>query len=69
MNKTNRDLLVNFCAKVAVKAPKIESYIIVYQTKKGIIKTQRCGDWVIQSGLLNVVQGVIQKGFVTQEPE
>lgn len=63
MKTEDRDLLVSCCAKVACKAGKITSYVIVYQTKNGVIHTQRGGSATQQIGLVKLAKGNIVRGF------
>ena len=63
MNQRQRDELVTQCAKMASKAPKITAYVIVYETKKGVVITYRCGSSAAQAGLTRVAEGNIMRGF------
>ena len=61
------DDLVNFCGKMACKAEKITAYVIVYETKKGVIHTQRSGSAAAQAGLTKVAESNIMRCFTVPE--
>ena len=63
MKNAQADDLVGYCAKMAAKAPKITAYVIVYETKKGVIHTQRSGSAAAQAGLVKVAESNIMRGF------
>lgn len=63
MKQKQQDELVDQCAKIAAKAPKITAYVLVYETKNGVIHTQRSGSWAAQAGLTKVAETNIMGGF------
>jgi len=63
MKGQQADDLVNFCGKMACKAEKITAYVIVYETKKGVVHTVRAGSVSSQAGLLKVADQNIMRCF------
>ena len=63
MHGEQADRLVAQCAKMASKTAKITPYVIVYETKNGVIHTQRGGSASSQAGLARVAESNIMAGF------
>lgn len=54
--------LVENCAETAAKGKNIQGYVIVYQTKGGMIHYHRDGNWAAQVGMMDAVKSGILKG-------
>jgi len=67
MKGEQADKLVAQCAKIASKAPKIVAYIMIYETKNGVIHTQRSGSAMAQLGLAKLAESNVLRCLVPKE--